>query len=104
MIRVLNKNASVLASVLFIKDGLYTDNQVPVPYLKNESIKKLTLVLDLDETLIHFKMDERDESKGLLRLRPGLFEFLDSMEKYYELVIFTAATPEVIVLINILVR
>ena len=80
IIRVLNKNASVLASVLFNKDGLYTDNQVPVPYLKNESIKKLTLVLDLDETLIHFKMDERDQSRGMLRLRPGLFEFLYSMK------------------------
>lgn len=95
IIRVLNKNASVLASVLFNKDGMYTENQIPVPYLKNESLKRLTLVLDLDETLIHFKMDEKDDCKGLLRLRPGLFEFLDCVEKYYELVIFTAATPEV---------
>jgi hypothetical protein len=95
IIRVLNKNASVLASVLFNKDGIYADNTVPVPYLKNESVKNLTLVLDLDETLIHFKLDEKDDNKGLLRLRPGLFEFLDAVEKYYELVIFTAGTPEV---------
>lgn len=95
IIRVLNKNASVLASSLFNKDGMYTDNTVPVPFLKNESVKNLTLVLDLDETLIHFKLDEKDDNKGLLRLRPGLFEFLDAIEKYYELVIFTAGTPEV---------
>lgn len=95
ILRVINKNASVLASVLFNKDGIYTDNSIPVPYLKNESVKKLTLVLDLDETLIHFKLDEKDDNKGLLRLRPGLFEFLDSVSKFYELVIFTAATSEV---------
>jgi CTD small phosphatase-like protein 2 len=91
--RVVNKNASVLASVLI------NDNEslkpIPIPYLKKESLKDLTLVLDLDETLIHFKIDEVDENKGILRLRPGIYEFLDTISKFYELVIFTAATQDV---------
>jgi len=77
--------------------------EIPAPYIKDPSEKKYTLVLDLDETLIHFKVvikwlifqDSQDESKGILRIRPGLFEFLNLMKEYYELVIFTAATQEV---------
>jgi hypothetical protein len=92
VLRVMNKNASVLASVLINKDEW---GQVAVPYLKKESFKEYTLVLDLDETLIHFKIDNGDETKGLLRLRPGIFEFLDCVSQYYELIVFTAATQDV---------
>jgi TFIIF-interacting CTD phosphatase-like protein len=95
IIRVINKNASVLASSLI---GIHEDNfeQIAVPYLNKKSLKEYTLVLDLDETLIHFKIDNNDDNKGLLRLRPGIFDFLDSMTCIYEIVIFTAATQEVI--------
>jgi CTD small phosphatase-like protein 2 len=96
VIRVMNKNASVLASVL-LNSGEKIE-QIAVPYLKKESLKEYTLVLDLDETLIHFKIDIGDENKGLLRLRPGIFEFLDAVSKYYELVVFTAATQDVRIL------
>jgi len=81
-----------LASVLI--DSGEELEEIPFPYLKQEPLHKYTLVLDLDETLIHFKIDPYDENKGLLRLRPGIFDFLDSMKKYYELVVFTAATQE----------
>ena len=30
--------------------------EIPAPYIKEPSEKKYTLVLDLDETLIHFKV------------------------------------------------
>ena len=30
--------------------------EIPAPYIKDPSEKKYTLVLDLDETLIHFKV------------------------------------------------
>lgn len=92
VVRVLNKNASVLASALINKEEW---GQVGVPYLKKESLKEYTLVLDLDETLIHFKIDNGDETKGLLRLRPGIFDFLDCVSQYYELIVFTAATQDV---------
>ena len=66
-----------------------------VPFLPfpQDVKKKFTLVLDLDETLISFKTCP-EQNKGLLRLRPGLFEFLDEMKKNYELIIFTSATNE----------
>jgi hypothetical protein len=94
IIRVVNKNASVLASSLI---NLNENNfeQVAVPYLKKKPLKEYTLVLDLDETLIHFKIDSQDENKGLLRLRPGIFDFLDAVSALYEIVIFTAATQDV---------
>ena len=47
-----------------------------------------TLILDLDETLVHF----RDiDGGGEFLIRPYAEEFLEEMGKYYEIVIFTAA-------------
>jgi len=52
---------------------------------------KYTLVLDLDETLIHYFQTE-DEGKWLIR--PNAEDFLEEMSKYYEIVIFTAAMQD----------
>ena len=77
--------------------------QVKIPYLPD--IKKgfeYTLVLDLDETLIHFDCEEEGEEdeeaedeKGYYLIRPGAIKFLSELSKYYELVIFTAAMSDV---------
>ena len=95
VIRVLNKNGSILASSTnqTQKDFLIK-NIIKVPFLNRESLKQYTLVLDLDETLVHFTDDPNDTNKGVLHFRPGLFEFLDKVSNYYELVVFTAATKE----------
>ena len=95
VIRVLNKNGSILASSTnqTQKDYLIK-NIIQVPFLNRESLKEYTLVLDLDETLVHFTDDPNDANKGVLHFRPGLFEFLDKVSNYYELVVFTAATKE----------
>ena len=66
---------------------------IPVPYLKNIPNKKYTLVLDLDETLIHFRGHPNDDS-GVLLFRPFLSEFLSNICNFYELVVFTAATQD----------
>lgn len=50
-----------------------------------------TLVLDLDETLIH-NVEYGNDSYFLVR--PGCVQFIELMAKYYEIVIFTAALQE----------
>ena len=59
-----------------------------------------TLVLDLDETLIHYKTEisqnYENPKKNMLILRPDLILFLKEMKKIYELVLFSYATYEYI--------
>ena len=52
---------------------------------------RYTLVLDLDETLIH-NVEYQNDSFFLVR--PGCVQFIETMAKYYEIVIFTAALQE----------
>lgn len=59
-------------------------------------VEVYTLVLDLDETLIHYECDDRDGDYYLIR--PGALKFLKELALYYEIVIFTAAMPEVSIL------
>lgn len=50
------------------------------------------LVLDLDETLVHY-MEIGNE--GTFLTRPGCDKFLTEMAEIYEIVIFTAAMQDV---------
>lgn len=69
-----------------------------------KNLSKKTLVLDLDETLVHssFKPPEKAdivlpvEIEGkvcyvYVLIRPGTLTFLEELAEYYELVIFTAS-------------
>ena len=67
---------------------------IEIPFLKKPSLKKLTLVLDLDETMISFLMTNSKTGEGKLRLRPYLKIFLEEISKIYEIVIFTAGTKD----------
>ena len=91
--RIINLNGSILASSSYFKNNK-TNVNIPVPYIGNKSNKPYTLVLDLDETLIHFKPNPNNEESGTIKIRPYLYQFLDNIKKYYELVVFTAATQE----------
>jgi CTD small phosphatase-like protein 2 len=76
-----------------------------LPRLTRHSSKKKTLVLDLDETLVHSTLDgSTNESdfvfpvdSGLMthlvsvRKRPFLHEFLSQVAKLFEVVVFTAS-------------
>ena len=65
-----------------------------------------TLVLDLDETLVHSSLTPVEnpdfvvnypgdpDSSIYVQVRPGCGEFLHEMAKKYELVLFTASVPE----------
>lgn len=66
------------------------------PYIKNNQLKhKYCLVLDLDETLVHYKVDPKNPDEGEMLVRPFMYDFLSSLEKHYELILFTAGTEEV---------
>ena len=58
--------------------------------------KIYTLVLDMDETLIHYQppADDAPEDEGFYMIRPGCKCFLRDLSMYYELVVFTAAMPD----------
>ena len=91
----MNINGSIIASSSFLeKNKNNFSNYIPIPYLQNFSNKKYTLVLDLDETLIHFKINQNSNNSGILQFRPFISEFLSTIKNYYELIIFTAGTKE----------
>lgn len=77
------------------KDTKLTINANP-PYLPSKALiknpKEYTLVLDLDETLVHF-VEENDSA--YIQIRPGAEDFLEEMSRYYEIVVFTAAMQDV---------
>ena len=94
IIRVINQNASVagIESQNLLSN---IDNYiVEVPYLKNKCTKKFSLVLDLDETLISFKLEPGDENKGTIRFRPYLDSFLQKVREKYEIIVFTSGTKD----------
>ena len=91
----MNINGSIIASSSYFEKNKNNLNEpIPSSYLVNTSKKKYTLVLDLDETLIHFKVNPNNNNSGILQFRPFISEFLSNIKNYYELIVFTAATKE----------
>ena len=91
----MNINGSIIASSSYFEKNKNNFNSLPpIPYLVNKSNKKYTLVLDLDETLIHFKVNPNNNNSGILQFRPYISEFLSNIKDFYELIVFTAATKE----------
>ena len=81
---------SVLAST-YLKEK---NNFIPgkMPYILEKNNKKYSLVLDLDETLINFKVNHEQNDEGVLKLRPGVLTFLETVREYYEIILFTEAS------------
>lgn len=72
--------------------GIEPTPVIKVPYLPPSTNKsEYTLVLDLDETLVHYMESEADSK---LLVRPGAHQFLKEMSEIYEVVIFTAAMQD----------
>ena len=80
-------NTNSLAALGFIN--------VPSPYLEKLPLEvqnsTYTLVLDLDETLVHFVYTP---SGGIFLIRPYCLQFLEEMSKIFEIIIFTAALKD----------
>ena len=75
----------------FLAPGKGPSSALITSFPIKSSNKNLTLVLDLDETLVHFAYSP---SGGSFIVRPYCFEFLRNIKKYYEVMVFTAATQE----------
>ena len=86
--KVDNFEGSILSSI--INNNIEFSSRVGTPYIKEPNLKRYTLVLDLNETLINFKSTKGNQ--GLVRTRPFLFEFLDSVSQFFEVILFTCST------------
>lgn len=82
---------------LHMVGGTALQPMVPLPKVKppflgeNKTGNEYTLVLDLDETLVHYY---EVNGKGKYNVRPHTQKFLKEMSEYYELVVFTAAMQD----------
>ena len=72
---------------------LLEKNKVHPPFLPplDTNKYKYSLILDLDETLVHYI---EEENKAYVQVRPYADFFLNEMAKYFELIIFTAAAED----------
>ena len=74
--------------------GVINNTKESPPYLPEINPKfKYTLVLDIDETIIiiHYFFTYIN---GMFFVRPYVYEFLNELNKYYEIVTFTAGTKD----------
>ena len=76
-------------SNFFISKGVLTSEEYEQELLLPPGDEKPTLVVDLDETLIHFAAQTRK-----VFVRPFTNLFLDEMAKIFEVVVFTAAQQD----------
>ena len=77
---------------------------IPIPFLPPLQSRetKLTVALDLDETLISFKMGPSCD-KGILRMRPNVVEFLEKLKQLKcEVILFTAGNQDVSIYIYLI--
>lgn len=101
-----------LKSILHLKQYDYNEQleskRVYLPELETGSVNKKTLILDMDETLIHADFDYNYENPDRIAtfhheeldvsvpiyMRPGLFKFLETVSENFEILVFTASMKE----------
>ena len=81
---------NIINSTLAIGSKLFFQNNNDINKIILNK-KKYTLLISLDGTLIHFKIDNKNKNnnKGIIQLRPGLKEFLSDIKPYYEIIAFS---------------
>ena len=82
-----------------INDDDSSEENIPqpeIPFLKAKDKKdkrEYTLVLDLDETVVHY-MEDEEEYNAYVKVRLGAENFINELSKFCEIVIFTASTED----------
>ena len=87
ILHIINLQGSIIGNTI-IKNNLLNNKNLIFPYIQTKNIKKYSLVLDLEETLLHFNMNITNNNQGVVDIRPGAIKFLDNISKYYELIVF----------------
>ena len=82
-----NLKGSIIGQTI-INNNIIVGNNNIMPYIKTKKIKKYSVVLDLEETLLHFKEDNKNNKEWYVDIRPGTLKFLDDISEYYELIVF----------------
>lgn len=85
------QTVGTMAEVKPVVQQLRSEPTISVEMFPRKCSRKYTLVLDLDETLIHFK---NDVNKPKFLIRPYAYNFLKNVSQFYEIIIFTAAQKE----------
>ena len=81
-----NIRGSILGQTIINNNIIIKNNNI-IPYIKTKNLKKYSLVIDLEETLLHFNKDNHN-NEGYMDIRPGTLKFLDDISQYYELIAF----------------
>ena len=85
-------NNSIINCTNYMGSSFFNNIRETPPFLPQINPKyKYTLVLDMDETLVHYFFTHVN---GMFLVRPYCFEFLNELNKYYEIVTFTAGKKE----------
>ena len=92
--KILNSLEDTLEVIIPTSQNNSSKRIPKIPYLNFASKKEYTLILDLDETMIHFKFIDINQGLGKIHLRPGLENFLEVIKEFYEIIVFTSATKE----------
>ena len=88
----LKDNINNINNMNYLGSSFFNNVNPNPPYLPPINPQyKYTLVLDMDETLVHFFFTHIN---GMFFVRPYCFEFLNELNHFYEIITFTAGTKE----------
>ena len=89
LITSIYKNHNNLNNLFISQKNNSDSDKIDPPFLGKKDPKyKYTLILDLDETIIHYIYINNSE---YIQIRPGAELFIKELSQYYEIIIFTAS-------------
>ena len=91
-----NELFTYLSPNIILRQNPNIFKDITIPYIKNIDKKKYSLILGLEGTLINFKFSNKFSAfNGILEIRPGLYQFLSEMKKYFEIIIFSLFSQKI---------